>query len=202
MKVVYIVTGVLLATVLMAVLASWNRQTSGKDLSVENNQDTTKPKVQQAKENPYEGLRHIAFSITPEKLGISLPTGKTTVYGVVMDWGIDGATATVISFQTGDASFYLSTGGGVIGGGRHKNVNSASKQFVRLAQSFLKKATKTESTGLPVTDQVKFYLLTNNGIYGGQEIMKNFENSSSDWMKLFEEGNKVLSELRKTSENK
>jgi len=47
---------------------------------------------------------------------------------------------------------------------------------------------------------VKFYLLTNNGVYVGQEQMKNFENNSSTWSKLFEEGNIVLTELRKTSE--
>jgi len=80
------------------------------------------------------------------------------------------------------------------------NVNSAAKQFVSLAQSFLDKATKTELTPLPSTDEVKFYLLTNNGVYVGQEQMKNFENNSSTWSKLFEEGNIVLTELRKTSE--
>jgi len=30
--------------------------------------------------------------------------------------------------------------------------------------------------------------------------MKNFENNSSSWLKLFEEGNNVLTELRKTSD--
>lgn len=43
--------------------------------------------------------------------------------------------------QTGEASLYLSLGGGVIGGGQHQNVNSAAKQFVSLAQTFLDKTT-------------------------------------------------------------
>jgi hypothetical protein len=117
-----------------------------------------------------------------------------------MDWEMGGATASTVAYQTGDASLYLSSGGGVIGGGQHQNVNSASKQFVSLAQTFLDKTTKTETTPLPATDEVKFYLLTNQGIFVGKETMKNFENNSSAWLKLFEEGNNVLTELRKTSE--
>ncbi|MBL7829785.1 MAG: hypothetical protein JNK41_02060 [Saprospiraceae bacterium] len=151
-------------------------------------------------ESPFQGLRDMAFTATPEQLGLSLPNDKTVVYGVIMDWEMGGATATTVSYQTGDASLYLSTGGGVISGGQHQNVNSAAKQFVSLAQTFLNKTTKTETTPLPSTDEVRFYLLTNKGVFVGQEQMKNFENNSSAWLKLFEEGNNVLTELRKTSE--
>ena len=94
----------------------------------------------------YEGLRKMAFTATPEQLGLSLSADKTVVYGVIMDWEMSGATATTVSYQTGDASLYLSSGGGVIGGGQHQSVNSAAKQFVSLAQTFLDKTTKTETT--------------------------------------------------------
>lgn len=153
-------------------------------------------------ENAFDGLRNMAFSATPEQLELSLPTHNTIVYGVIMDWEMGEGIATTVSYQTGDASLYLSSGGGVIGGGQHENVNNAAKQLVSLAQTFLDKATKTETTPLPTTNQVKFYLLTNNGIYVGQDVMSNFENNSSEWLKLFEEGNKVLTELRMTTENK
>ncbi len=151
-------------------------------------------------ENAFEGLRNMAFSATPEQLGLSLSTEKTVVYAVIMDWEMGGATATTVSYQTGDASLYLSSGGGVIGGGQHRNVNIAAKQFISLAQTFLDKATKTEATPLPSRDEVKFYMLTNKGVFAGQETIKNFENNTSPWLKLFEEGNNVLTELRKTSE--
>jgi len=163
-------------------------------------QDTTKQKTIETKENAFDGLRNMAFSATPEQLKLSLPTDKTIVYGIIMDWGMNGATATIVSCQTGDASLYLSSGGGVIGGGQHENVSSAAKHFVSLGQSFLDKATKTEKTTLPETDVIKFYLLTNKGIFVGQEQMKNFENRSSTWLSLFEEANLLLTELRKTTE--
>ncbi|SMC60709.1 hypothetical protein SAMN04488101_101660 [Pedobacter nyackensis] len=190
----------ILASGLLFNIASCRNKSSANDKQLTTDQSPSKPEVHQTKENTFEGLRNMAFTATPKQLGLSLPTDKTIVYGIIMDWGMDGETASTVAYQTGDASMYLSSGGGVIGGGQHQNVNSAAKQFVSLAQTFLGKTTKTETTPLPSTNEVKFYLLTNNGIYAGEEQMKNFENNSSTWLKLFEEGNTVLTELRKTSE--
>lgn len=198
----YIIIGVILIAGLIFCLTSCGNKSTANNKQTTTDQTTTTPKVHQTKENAFEGLRNMAFSATPEQLGLSLPNEKTIVYGVIMDWEMGGATATTVSYQTGDASLYLSTGGGVIGGGQHQNVNSAAKQFVSLAQAFLDKTTKTETTTLPSTDEVKFYLLTNKGVFVGQEQIKKFENNSSDWLKLFEEGNNVLTQLRLTTEKK
>lgn len=200
MKMTYIIIGIILAGGLVFCLTSCGNKSTASDKQSVVDQDTTIPKVHQTKENAFEGLRNMAFSATPEQLGLSLPTDKTIVYGIIMDWEMSGATASTVAYQTGDASLYLSSGSGVIGGGQHKNVNSAAKQFVNLAQTFLVKASKTKTKSLPLKDEVKFYFLTNEGIYVGKELMKNFENNSSSWLKLFEEGNIVLAELRKTSE--
>ena len=197
----YIVIGIILAGGLVFFLTSCRNKSIANDKQTATEQDTAKQKVHQTEENAFQGLRDMAFSATPEQLGLSFPADKTVVYGVIMDWGMEGAIATIVAYQTGDASLYLSSGGGVIGGGQHQNVNSAAKQFVTLAQTFLDKTTKTEITSLPDKDVVKFYLLTNQGVYVGQETMNNFENNSSTWLKLFEEGNNVLTELRKTSES-
>lgn len=197
---IYIIIGIILTGGLVFYLTSCENKSTSNDKQSVADQDTTTTKVHRTKENEFKGLRNMAFTTTPEQLGLSLLTDKTVVYGVVMDWGIGDAIATIVSFQTGDASLYLSSGGGVIGGVQHQNVNSAAKQFVTIAQTFLSKTIKTEATPLPTTDEVNFYLLTNKGIFLGQETMKNFENNSSFWLKLFEEGNNVLTELRKTSE--
>ncbi len=196
----YIIIGIILTGGLVFYLTSCRNKPTANYKQTATYQGTSKPKVYQTKENAFEGLRNMAFSAIPEQLGLSLPTDNTVVYGVIMDWQMGEATASTVAYQTGDASLYLSSGGGVIGGGQHQNVNSSVKQFVSLAQTFLDKTTKTETTPLPSTDEVKFYLLTNHGIFVGQEQMKNFENNSSTWLKLFEEGNNVLTELRNTNE--
>lgn len=200
MRMTYLIIGILLITGIAFYLTSCKSKASTDDKQTATKQDTTSPKVYHTKTNTFNDLREMAFSATPELLQLSLPTDKTVVYGVIMDWGIDTATATVVSYQTGDASMYLSSGGGVIGGGQYQNVSSAAKQFVALAQTYLDKVIKTETNSLPQQDEVKFYLLTNKGTFFGREVMKNFENNTSTWLPLFEEGNKVLSELRMTSE--
>lgn len=153
-------------------------------------------------ENPYVRLRNRAFSATPEQLGLSLKGGKTAVYGVVMDWDVGGGIATLVAFQTGDASMYFSGGGGLIGGGQHASVNKAAKIFVKKAQEYFEKTSKAEATPLPEKNCITFYLLTNKGKFAAQELLKNFDNSTSPWLELFEEGNNLINELRTTSEGK
>lgn len=200
MKMAYIIIGLVLAGGLIFYLISFRSKfiSENKDKT---DQGKMLPKVRQTKENAYEELRNIAFTVTPEQLGLLFPADKTIVYGIVMDWEMGGATATTVAYQTGDASLYLSSGGGVIGGGQYQNVNNASKQFISLAQTFLDKVVKVDKTSLPTTNEIKFYFLTNNGVYVGKEQIKNFENNSSLWLKLFEEGNNILSELRKISDS-
>ena len=119
-----------------------------------------------------------------------------------MDWDLGDGIMTLISYETGDASMYLSSGGAVIGGGQHENVSNASKAFVSKAQGYLDKAVKTDTTILSDKNCVKFYFLTNKGKFVAQETMNNIENNSSKWLDFFEEGNKVISELRLTTEKK
>ena len=188
---IYLISTRLVATLVIFLLSCQSEPTPEK---------IAKTEVIKPKENAYEGLRNIALHVTPEQLDLKLSTEGTEVYGVIMDWEMNGAVATTAAYSTGDASMYTSTGGGVIGGGQHPNVNTAAKQLIVLAQSFVEKAEKTETTPLPQTNTVKFYFLTNKGFYSGEEVMTNFENSSSKWLKLFEEANNVLTELRKTSE--
>jgi hypothetical protein len=160
----------------------------------------TQPKKIDSNNNPFQELRNKAFNVTAKELGIILSENETKVYGIVMDWEMGGATASTVAFQTGDASLYLSSGGGVIGGGTHQNVKIAAKNFVKMADSFFEKSTKTENNTLPEANSVNFYLLTNKGVYVAREKMENFENNSSEWISLFEQGNRVLTELRNISD--
>jgi hypothetical protein len=94
---------------------------------------------------------------------------------------------------------YLSSGGGVIGGAGHDNVKQAAILFIAKAEKYLAMTTKSETTSLPETNGVNFYFLTNKGKFVGQEQVINFENHSSRWLDLFEEGNKLITEIRKSA---
>ena len=169
--------------------------------SADQHQNTQIENIATQQENPFNDLRQMALSATPEQLGLET-SDETKVFGIVMDWGLGAGVVTVTAYETGDASMYLSSGGGVIGGGQHDNVRQAVFPYIKLGQEFFSKTEKTETTPLPDKNCFRFYLLTNNGTYYGQEQMKNIENESSDWLKLYEEANKVLTELRLTVEEK
>lgn len=152
------------------------------------------------KENQYRELRNLALQTRPKDLGLSFQSPKKTVFGIVMDWDVQNGTASVISFITGDASIYFSSGGGIIGGGTHDNVKAKAIEFVEKAQLLIDKTSMTNLTPLPADNNVIFYMITNKGIYSIQEDLDNISNHSSVWIDLFLTGNEVITELRKIKE--
>jgi hypothetical protein len=193
MKMVYIIIGLLLIVGIVFYFSG----------CIVKSKPTTKPqKKADSANNPYKDLRDLALNATIDQIGVKIPSNETKIYGVVMDWDVGEGIATLVAFLSGDASLYLSSGGGMIGGSGHDNIKQAAKAFINMAEKYLGQTTKTETTPLPDKDGVKFYFLTNNGKYVGKEQMKNFENNSSAWLNLFEEGNKLISEIRMTTEQK
>ncbi|MEO8403996.1 MAG: hypothetical protein ABI480_05360 [Chitinophagaceae bacterium] len=163
---------------------------------------TDTSKTMKPTDNHYQDLRNLALNITPAQLNLSLPADQTKVYGMVMDMDMGPGTVTFTSFESGDASMYTSTGGGIIGGLSHADVVKAAKDFIIEAQNNLDKATKTDSTPLPDKDCVRFYFLTNKGKFVVQEQFKNIDKDMSPLMPLFNKGNKLITELRIIDQNK
>ena len=165
-------------------------------------QDTTAPKKVDPGNNPYNDLRNMALGATAKQIGVQFSTDQTKIYGIIMDWDLGEGTATLVSFLSGDASVYLSSGGGFIGAGQHDNVKKAGIALINKAEKYLNKSTKTEVAPLPEKDGVLFYFLTNKGKFVGKENIKNLENHSSGWSDLFDEANKLISEIRIISASK
>jgi hypothetical protein len=187
----------LLAVSILFCLISCKTQTS-REQSGTKNWDTEKIKETQVKENMFPVMRRKALTTTGTQLNLKLDSNKTIAYGVIMDWNIGQAIVTVVAFQTGDASMYVSTGQIYIGGYAHKNIRNAGLAFVSEAQSYLAKAIVTDNTSLPGKGCVKFYILTNKGKYTFQETIENLENKCSDWIRMFHLGNDIISQYRTT----
>jgi hypothetical protein len=200
MKIIYIIIGIgLLAGIIFFLYSRKNNSQISSQISSQNRpeiENKTKIAADKPDSNIYPNLRAEALNATAERLDLTLPNDKTIVYGVVMDWDLDGGTASLVAFQTGDASIYFSYGGGIIGGGFHENVKKAALAFIDKSQNYLSKAAPADATPLPGANGVKFYFLTNKGKFAAQEKLENFENRSSRWLELFEEANKVITELR------
>ena len=140
----------------------------------------------------YEGLRNIAMHVTPDQLKLRIPDSETLVYGLIMDCNMGEGSITLSAYITGAVSMYFSTGGGKTGGGMNPEVAETAVDFVTAAQAFVNMAIKVAATDLPAKGCVRFYMLTNHGIYVAQELMTQFENGTSIWLPLFEKGNEVI----------
>src|ERR1044072_5497440 len=118
MKMTYIILAIILIGGLSLYIVSCKGKSSS-DTTKETTQqstDTSSQKKVDPNNNPYEDLRNMAFGATQEQIGVNIPANETKIYGVIMDWDVGEGIATVVAFQSGDASVYLSSGGGVIGG--------------------------------------------------------------------------------------
>jgi hypothetical protein len=154
-------------------------------------------KEETAKESAYEQLRGMAIRVTCQQLELAIPQSTTMVYGVVMDWNLNESVMTLATYITGAANLYLSTGEGINGGGKDPEVGESAVDFVMAAQQYISRAMPVTATDLPPKGCIRFYLLTNKGLYAAQEPMTHFEDASSPWLSLFELGSGVIAGIRK-----
>lgn len=158
---------------------------------------TGKPQVASAAVvSNYETLRTEAFTVTPAHLRLGIPDSEVFVYGVIMDWNMGDTVVTLVTFITGAANMYLSSGGGVTAGGKNPSVGETAAELVNMAQSYLGRAIPVVEVSVPAKDMVRFYFLTNHHKHAVQDVISHFDDRSSPWLPLFEKANEVIVEMR------
>lgn len=112
----------------------------------------------------YLGLRNQALT---RSRSIHLADGQSSAgpYAVLMDWGMDNGTATILASIDGTASIYLSSGGGNIGGGVREPLHTLAKQAVELAGTLQPQMRQTTEYPLPVQGKVIFYVVMDAGVF-------------------------------------
>jgi len=118
----------------------------------------------------YVELRTAALHRTASELKLDVDVNSNQPYGVIMDWNVGQATSTIVSFATGDASMYYSTGGGWLNGYAMQKVNSASKKFVNTAGEYVGKLNKVSEYPMPPVGFMRFYIITPQGIYDSGDV--------------------------------
>ena len=153
----------------------------------------------------YAALRDRALRTGPDDLGIRISLNQDArepaVYGIVMDLDLDGETATLAAFITGDASLYLSTGGGWIGGIEHPRVVDAARAFIAAADGvdFNGRAAAI-AFPRPASGQVHFYLLTSGGVVLLTAPAEALETGNHAWSPLYLAGQGVITRFREADE--
>ena len=154
-------SGLLIAVILILIVYVIAR--SRRSPALPQKQATPDPKA--SPESVYEGMRNMVLGGTRERFGLPPTSTPTEPWGVVMDWGVDRGTATVMALSDGSASIYLSGGGGYIGGQNQEAVKGAALNAIQVAWRYPSQMRKTSDYNLPTAGEVIFYLLTDSGVF-------------------------------------
>lgn len=148
-------------------------------------------------ENPYYGFRDLAFKMTPEKLQLNLSKDELHVFGTIMEWNVGSNIVTIVAYESGDASMYISSGQIFIGGYAYDEITTIAKDFVNTSKEFISESTLTNEYLHPKANEVKFYLHTTKGIFYKKVIEEDIKNNNTKWSILFNKGNTIITEYRK-----
>lgn len=149
-------------------------------------------------ENPadvFAKLRALALNAKASDLGLD-GMDATAAYGAVMDLNISGAHASIVGFVTGDASIYLSSGGGFIGGRPHASVSTAAKAFVEAASTLIARMQAVSAYPLPGAGAAYFYAITPGGVHFAEEQESEFNTNRSLFTPLYAAGQSIITAYR------
>lgn len=145
-------------------------------------------------ENPYRALREQALRVTAEEAGLKV--GMDEPFMILMEMNVSDEIATLVTLHDGTTSLYLSTGGGVIGGGTHAAVEKAGKAYLASAKDDLKHMEKTTDFPTPPPGRIRFYVRTPADTFTAEESEDRLVKGQGPLAGLFSESQKVMTELR------
>ncbi len=88
-----------------------------------------------------------------------------------MDWNLGGTIATLVSVDDGTVSFYMSSGGGIIGAGTHRTVAEMAAPFREQARAIMAHLSPTATFPPPArNNNVVFYVVTDAATFTSGEL--------------------------------
>jgi hypothetical protein len=148
-----------------------------------------------ADQNPYAGLR--AAFLT---LGSDVVDGP--LRGAMIEFGMPGASVTIVCVADGTTSMYTSVGGGMIGAGQHEQVRRANAAFRAAVSADLDRLTPVTEVPLPEPAEVNIAAVTADGLrllHGSEVGMAAVDSPDRP---LFMAGQDVVTQLRLLGEKR
>jgi hypothetical protein len=153
-------------------------------------------------ERVYQGLRAQILRLDPASAGLPQGSPRQVVWGALMETGYPRGTATLVALTDGTTSLYLSTGGGIIGGGFHQAVAAATRSFLAELERHLAMLAPDPDTMLPATGQVVIRALTWTGRMSAQASEDDLGNGRHQLSPVFHAVHRVITELRLLDETR
>jgi hypothetical protein len=146
----------------------------------------------------YRGLRTQLLELEPASIGLEPSAELPNVWAGMMEMDVDGDTATIVAVGEGSTSMYLSTGGGVIGGGMHERVLQANHHFLVALENNLDALAPEDEPTLPARDSIIFRALTYGGRRASQATEREIDSGHHALFSLYAAGHDVITALRET----
>jgi hypothetical protein len=153
--------------------------------------------IVQPSDSSYDKIRQFIFDVKASDGNLSNQIDTLVVYGVIMDWEQGGVVATTYGFLSGLGGLCLTNGESTFANPDSSVQLSLIKKFISTAQQLVANTVVAESNPLPPSNQFRFYILTNKGMFLGKEMIGSMEDGSSYWLRLFQDFNFFISDLRK-----
>ena len=147
-------------------------------------------------EQVYRGLRSQILDLDPARAGLDPSSSGRRVWGALMETGYPTASATLVALADGTTSLYLSTGSGIIGGGAHAQVASATQSFLTAVEDQLSLLSPDTDAAVPVAGRVIIRALTYEGRYRAEAPEDDLGHGRQPLSAVFYAGHAVLTELR------
>jgi hypothetical protein len=152
----------------------------------------------------YLSLRNRALELPPAEIGLALDAPTTGTWAAIMEIYMESSNSvvTVTSFIDGNASIYLSRGGGYIGGFGKPKIHDAAIAFVKAAEEHESQMTTTEKFPFPKAGETIFYVRSGDRTYRASAPTDELDATRHPLSKLWSAGQEVITQYRLDSSSK
>lgn len=116
--------------------------------------------------------------------------------GALLETGYPKGVTTLVALADGTTSLYLSTGGGIIGGGTHDRVVGATQSFLAAVEDHLDQLSPDPDSNVAAEGRVIIRALTFRGRYRAEAAEDDLGRGQHPLSPVFYAAHGVLTELR------
>lgn len=128
---------------------------------------------------------------------------EQAVNAAAMDWATgSGAVATLVAFQDGTVSLYLSSGGAILGLGEKEEIRKYAARFLEAAKSRRGHLSQTDDFSFPSSKHMTFYLVeTTSTLSSGPIPDKDLRRGRHPLSPVADAAQDVITQIRKASDD-
>jgi hypothetical protein len=143
----------------------------------------------------YTKLRHMLLDMNADALNLD-PSRRGPVWGVMIEFGVDDATVTLVGLADDTTSLYTSTGGGMIGAGFHEQVAVATRNLLSVVTAHLPDIPRSDDQSLPADGRWVIRALTDSGHHAVNVAEPNLRSGQHPLSPVYRAAHGVITELR------